>query len=45
MLDNRAIPDHINIAECMNFPKIKANLKGEVEDEVALFPYFLEVKM
>ena len=29
----------------MNFPKIKANLKGEVEDEVALFPYFLEVKM
>ena len=33
MLDNRAIPDHVNIAECMNFPKIKA--KGD----------FLEVQM
>ena len=43
MLDNRAIPDHINIAECMIFPKIKA--QGEVEDRDALFPYFLEVKM
>ena len=43
MLDNRAIPDYVNIAECMNFPKIKA--KGEVEDEGALFPYFLEVQI
>ena len=43
MLDNRAIQYHVNIAECMNFPKIKA--KGEVEGEGALFPYFLEVKM
>ena len=43
MLDNRAILDHVNIAECMNFPKIK--VKGEVEGEGALFPYFLEIKM
>ena len=43
MLDNRAILDHINIAECMIFPKIKA--KGEVEGGDALFPCFLEVKM
>ena len=43
MLDNRAVPDHVNIAECMTFPKIKA--KGEVEGDGALFPYFLEVKM
>ena len=43
ILDNRAIPDYINIAECMIFPKIKA--KDEVEGGDALFPYFLEVKM
>ena len=43
MLDNHAIPDHVSMAECMNFPKIKA--KGEVQGEDALFPYFLEVKM
>ena len=40
-LDIRAIPDHIYIAECMIFPKIKA--KGEVEGWDTLFPYFLEV--
>ena len=43
MLDNRAIPDHVNISECMNVPNIKA--KGEVEGEGTLFPFFLEVKM
>ena len=43
MLDNRAVPDHVNIVECMTFPKLKA--KGEVEGDGTLFPYFLEVKM
>ena len=43
MLDNRAVPDQVNIAEYMIFPKIKAT--GEVEGDGAIFPYFLEVKM
>ena len=45
MLDNRAVPDHVNIAmiaECMTIPKIKAN--GEVEGDGALISLF-KVKM